>query len=90
MWDSAPVSISADEAMRASEKTPESPYALDEAVAWLQETLAAARLSSNTVWERAKQAGIAQRTLSRANAQLGIKTEKEKDGWRWSLPKIME
>jgi hypothetical protein len=85
MWDAEPVSISADDAMRGGDIERKAP-ALNEAMTWLRGILAAGTLPANTVWQRAKEARIASRTLSRAKAELKIKTEKDgKGGWSWSL-----
>ena len=64
----------------------------DEAAGWLQELLADGAKEAKAVMKEAKAAGIAERTLNRAKAALGVITKRstrpgEKTGpWAWSLP----
>lgn len=57
---------------------------------FLLEELAAGRLEAGEVRRRAKQAGIAERTLERARQSLGVRAEKgrgsAREPWYWSLP----
>ena len=44
-------------------------------------------MAAKQVKKNAREADIAERTLKRAKAALGIRSEKESDGsWTWSLP----
>jgi hypothetical protein len=85
MWESTPVTLSADEAMQAVDNGRE-PSALDKAVDWLRETLADRPLASTDVITRAAAVCIAEKTLRRAASKVGIKPAKDgKGGWKWSL-----
>jgi putative DNA primase/helicase len=87
-WDSAPVAVSADEALRASEDRSDRSASID-AEEFLRD-----RLSSGAVVpakdgeEHARALGIAPRTLARARKKLGVLAEKGglKEGWTWRLP----
>jgi hypothetical protein len=87
MWESEPVSMTADEAMQA-ETNPKSTSAMDEASDWLREILADGSLRADTVTDMANGAGIARKTLWRASKALRVQKEKVAmtDGWMWSLP----
>ena len=62
----------------------------DEAKEWLLETLDGGPLAADVVLRSAKQAGIAERTLRRAKAELRIAAKQKEKGvgkpWMWSLP----
>jgi hypothetical protein len=85
-WNSETVSISADDAMRATETAPprKSP-ALEEAKTWLVKMLSTGPLPSSTIFEEARGAGIATKTLYRGKAELEIKAEKDGKTWIWTL-----
>jgi hypothetical protein len=85
--ESEPVSVTADEVMSQS-STQEETTRLTEAVDWLQEVLGSGPISSTTVEERARFAGITKSTLRRAKARLGIESKKSdmEGGWCWTLP----
>jgi hypothetical protein len=65
--------------------------ALDEAAEWLQEVLSEGPATAKEVLKAAKEAGIAERTLYRAKARLGVQVKRdtrpgEKTGpWVWIL-----
>jgi hypothetical protein len=88
VWDSDPVTKTADELMQA--QIPERGSALREAEDWLQETLDEP-ISAGDVLRMARNAGISTKTLRRASESLGIIKEKNgmKGGWVWSLPPKM-
>lgn len=59
--------------------------AVDEAVAFLQDELAAGPASVKDLRDRAKQAGISWGSVQRAKKQCLVVAEKMADHWRWSL-----
>jgi hypothetical protein len=87
MWDSAPVKITADEAMQAG--TAKHASALAEAKDWLQHKLAEGPLPAREVSAAGAAVGISPKTLQRAREALGIVIKKgsgPKGIWRWRLP----
>jgi putative DNA primase/helicase len=87
VWESQPVSMTADEVMQ-SEMGPQNVSALAEATEWLQATLAAGPVCAAQVKEEAKAAGITSMTLRRAADALHVVKQKASmnGGWLWSLP----
>jgi len=88
VWDSEPVTTTADEIMRT--QVPEHGSALREAEEWLREALSEPTPATE-VFRTATEAGISRKTLRRASESLGIVKEKTgmKAGWVWSLPPKM-
>jgi hypothetical protein len=86
-WDSAPVVMSADEALRATESSGDR-TAATEAEDFLLDKLAAGPVAAKEGEEHARAIGISRRTLERARKKLGVIAEKAglKDGWTWRLP----
>jgi putative DNA primase/helicase len=86
VWDSDPVSVSADEAMRAADGGDHSAAA--EAEEFLRDKLSQGAVSAKEGKEDAQAFGIAPRTLMRARKKLGVIAEKGglKEGWTWRLP----
>jgi hypothetical protein len=84
-WESAPVTMTADDAMTAG--TPQRTSASDEAVNWLRETLADGPVAAAQVYEMATTDGITKRTLQRASGTSEVLKEKSgmTGGWVWSL-----
>ena len=62
---------------------------LDEAIEFLQEALADGPVASNQLRELAEETGISEPTLKRAKNKLGVKAEKNEDGWYW-VPQVEE
>jgi hypothetical protein len=60
--------------------------ARDEARAFLEALLKDGPVSAETVLKQARKAGVAERTLYRAKAELQIKSQKTACGWAWALP----
>jgi hypothetical protein len=88
VWDSEPVAMSADDALRAAEHDGDR-KALNEAVEFLQDRLSSgAVVPVKEVEEHARALGILPRTLRRARKKVGVKPEKGglKEGWTLSLP----
>jgi hypothetical protein len=82
-----PVDLTADELVQGPGRPSE---ALPRAVRFLQELLTPGPQSADNVYRQSRAAGIADRTLCRAKASLGIlSAESRTDGcniWYWSLP----
>jgi len=91
-WESDPVDMTADEAIREETASAgeEHRTALDDAVAWLQAALADGPVPASEVLDRAAADGIAQKTLKRAKARLGVcswrEGSREEATWFWRLP----
>jgi putative DNA primase/helicase len=86
-WDSAPVAITADQAL-AVPSVGTTAHALHAAKAFLLDELATGPLPPKDIRARAEAAGIAWRTVRRAQQKLGIKPHKAglNEGWLWNLP----
>jgi hypothetical protein len=85
VWDSEPVTTTADEVMQT--QAPEHGSALREAEEWLRETLSEPTPAAE-ISRMAADAGISRKTLRRASESLRIVKGKTgmKAGWVWSLP----
>jgi hypothetical protein len=62
-----------------------SPAARDEDKKFLTDILADGPVLATEIQEAAKANGIAERTLYRAKAELGIRAKKGKSEWHWEL-----
>ena len=86
-WDSAPVTMTADEALaplRAGDKAP----ARNEAEAYLRSMLADGPMPAQAIREESKAAGFSWSTIRRAKDTLKVTAAKTamNDGWTWALP----
>jgi putative DNA primase/helicase len=90
IWDSAPVTTTADEAVAAGSN--QGATAMREAVDFLREELSTEARPTQDLRKAATSAGIAWRTVERAKAELGVKSSKSglREGWVWELPKAAE
>lgn len=87
VWEPGTVSTTADELLgRAAE--PGERSAVDEAVDFLRDELAAGPVGAKEIKARADAAGIAPRTLDRAKGRLGVKCGPDgfRGPWVWRLP----
>jgi hypothetical protein len=86
-WDSQPVTVSADEALRANDGGGDR-KAANEAEEFLQDSLSQGPIPARQGEEDARALGIAPRTLKRARKKLGVIAEKGglKEGWTWRVP----
>jgi hypothetical protein len=86
-WESEPVTISADDALRASDGGGDR-SAATEAEEFLREKLSQGPVFAREGEGDARALGIAPRTLKRARKKLGVIAEKGglKEGWTWRLP----
>lgn len=80
-WESAPVTITADDLSDSTHTTPR-----DEAEQWLRQALQDGRVSSAKLAAEAKREGISERTLKRAKKGLGVVSEKDGSAWYCRLP----
>lgn len=87
VWESEPVTITADEALAPSDSNDEKTDG-DWATEVLKDILLDGPMQVVDVNSEAKSAGISQKSLRRAKEKLGIKSKKGgfKGGWVWSLP----
>ena len=87
MYESAPVTISADRALAALQGGDAARSAKEEATEFLQDYLSSGPLSAKEVQRAAADAGISTKSLRTAREGLGVKPEKSgmKGGWVWSL-----
>ena len=95
MYESAPVTISADKALAALRGGESARSAKDEASDFLEDLLAAGPVPAKEVQAAAREAGISTKSLRTAKDALSIKPEKSgmQGGWVWSLrrcPKVDE
>jgi putative DNA primase/helicase len=87
-WDSAPVSMTANQALSAEGTSDEKRSALATAEEFLTTRLARGPAAVTEVEEHARALGISKSTLNRARAKLGVRAEKAglEEGWLLSLP----
>lgn len=71
-----------------TETDPEERSELDEAKDFLLDSLAAGPIASKEILKDARECGIAEKTLRRAQKALGVLAEKKdfSKGWQWRLP----
>lgn len=88
-WEAEPVTISADEAMRAPMQDDDG-GTLADAKQFLQGLLADGALPTKAIKADADGAGYSWSTIRRAQKELGIEAVKEgmKGGWVWKLPHV--
>ena len=87
MWESEPVSISADEAVRGPASADERSD-FEDAKRFLRGVLADGPVKSRQIRADAQDAGHAWRTIERAQRALGVDAYKDgmRGGWWWRLP----
>jgi hypothetical protein len=85
-YEPDPIEMDGMESWTPTRQTPR----LDEAVEWLEDSLADGPVKSAEILEMAKGSGISEDTLRRAKDELGVivsKVGNEQDGcWFWTLP----
>jgi hypothetical protein len=89
VWDNAPVTITANEAVRtAPNGDGDCGSAITEAKGFLREELADGAKSPEEIKKVAESAGLSWATVRRAKMVLKIKSIKSglADGWLWRLP----
>ena len=80
-WEDGPITMTADDAEAPGERSP-----IHEATEWLQARLDNGAVNAAVVLREAGKDGIAERTLKRAKADLGISSRREGSNWVWELP----
>ena len=90
-WESEPVSMTADEALRATDDAGKGPSPRQEAEQFLRERLAKGPVPQTNIKIDAEGAGLAWATVRRAKDRLGIRPQKDgmDGGWLWDLPKAL-
>jgi predicted ATP-dependent serine protease len=88
VWDSAPVTMSANQALWAAAEDSKNHAARDEAKQFLTEALSAGAVPAKDIERDAKKAGISARTLRRAREDLEVVVSKDgyQGEWQWRLP----
>jgi len=89
VWDSASVSITANEALAAaSEAAKERGGAMREATQFLRDLIEDGPVLATEATEKAKAKGFSEKTLERARKRLGVVAEKDgfQGRWAWRLP----
>ena len=87
---SAPITISADQALAALDGNSENQSEKSDAIDFLTDALRNGPVSAKDMKKEAADAGISPKTLRSAREALGIKPEKAgfDGGWVWRLPKV--
>jgi hypothetical protein len=90
MYESVPVTISADQALAALSVQGENKTDKSEAMEFLKEVLKDGPVAARDVKKEAREAGISAKSLRSAREALRIKPEKAgfERGWVWKLPKM--
>jgi putative DNA primase/helicase len=90
MYESAPITISADQALAALDGNGENRSEKSEAIDFLNDALRGGPVSAKDMKKDAAEAGISPKSLRSAREALGIKPEKAgfEGGWVWRLPKM--
>ena len=81
------VTVSADEVLAPNKQKVSK---LDQAKQFLSEQLNQSPERGSTLIERAKEAGINERTLNTAKKQIGVTSKRSGDEWMWSMPRDEE
>ena len=93
VWESDPVTLSADDALSSDRVEAGKPTEQDDVEVWLHSYLRDAPKRVNDILKDAKNAGYSVATLRRAKAGLGVVSNKEgvdSACWVWSLPTQLE
>jgi hypothetical protein len=90
MYESTPITISADQALAALDGNSENRSEKSEAIDFLTDALRGGPVSAKDMKKEAADAGISSKSLRSAREALGIKPEKAgfEGGWVWGLPKM--
>lgn len=92
VWDSEPVTITANEALAADATGASAQTAREEAAGWLTAVLGDGPMSAADVQSQAKAAGLTWATVRRAKDKVGIVPKRISEGadgtgrWVWALP----
>jgi putative DNA primase/helicase len=92
MFESTPITITADQALAALDGNSENRSEKSEAIDFLMDALGNGPVSAKDMKKEAAGAGISSKSLRSAREALGIKPEKTgfggEGGWVWNLPKV--
>jgi putative DNA primase/helicase len=92
MFESTPITITADQALAALDGNSENRSEKSEAIDFLMDALGNGPVSAKDTKKEAADAGISSKSLRSAREALGIKPEKTgfggEGGWVWNLPKV--
>jgi hypothetical protein len=90
MYESTPITVSADQALAALIADGNSKSDKSEAIEFLKDQLKAGAMAAKDVKKEAHDAGISSKSLRSARGALGIKPQKAsmEGGWVWELPKM--
>jgi putative DNA primase/helicase len=90
MFESTPITITADQALAALDNSSENRSEKSEAIDFLTDALREGPVSAKDLKRDAGDAGISPKSLRSARETLGIKPEKTgfEGGWVWKLPKV--
>jgi hypothetical protein len=88
VFESTPIEISADDALQTRSGDTDDAGAIGEAKAFLVDLLKDGPEAANSIFKKAKAAGISEITLRRAKSRLKVQTIKSQmsGGWNWCLP----
>jgi putative DNA primase/helicase len=90
MYESTPITITADQALAALDGASENRSEKSEAIDFLTDALRGGPVPAKDMKKEAADAGISSKSLRSAREALGIKPEKAgfDGGWVWALPKM--
>jgi hypothetical protein len=90
MYESAPVTITPDQAFAALDGHGENRSGKAEAIDFLTKVLRGGPVSVKDVMKEADRTGVSAKSLRNAREVLGIKPEKPgfEGGWLWAPPKV--
>jgi putative DNA primase/helicase len=92
MYESTPITISADQALAALDGASENRSEKSEAIDFLTDALSEGPVSAKNMKRNAADAGISPKSLRSAREAMGVKPEKtgfgDEGGWVWSMPKM--
>jgi AAA domain-containing protein len=92
VWESKPVEVTADQALRAADERGASKSPRDEADGFLRDALAGGPIPVAELRNDAAGAGLSWATVRRAKDRLGAIARKAgmNQGWTWELPKMLK
>jgi putative DNA primase/helicase len=85
-WDPEARTVTADDVLAHEHDEPEERSAVTEAIEWLRGYLGDGPQPADGVYAQARKDGIAERTLKRAKAKMGVASRREGASWVWVPP----
>ena len=86
LWEDKLVEVTADDVLNNVDESDEDTPARDEAKAWILAQLENGAVPSKEIFCKARQDGIAKRTLDRAKSALEIESTRKDGHWSWIAP----